>query len=95
MLIAVVIDKDNCPGKLQISQQQQRLGVQLTKQKQSGSVLLADRMGVGMAVQAAEKEARKKRQILGQLVIELSLVKAQLERLQRKIAAAESALSNQ
>jgi hypothetical protein len=33
-----VIDKDNCPGKLQISQQQQRLGVQLAKQKQSGSV---------------------------------------------------------
>ena len=87
-----MIDKDNCPGKLQISQQQQRLGVQLAKQKQSGSVLLADRMGVGMAVQAAEKEARKKRQILGQLVIERNLVKAQLERLQRKIAAAESAL---
>jgi hypothetical protein len=54
-LIAVVIDKDNCPGKLHISQQQQRLGVQLAKQKQSRSVLLADRMGVGMAVQAQQR----------------------------------------
>jgi hypothetical protein len=93
-LMSIEIDRQHPSGKLLQTQQQQQVGALLAKQGASGGRMLADRMGLGGAIRAAETEteARKQRRELGQLVIEMQKCELLRSNLQRQIAAAEAKL---
>jgi hypothetical protein len=91
-LMPIEIDRQHPSGKLLQTQQQQQVGALLAKQGASGGRMLADRMGLGGAIRAAETEARKQRRELGQLVIEMQKCELLRSNLRRQIAAAEAKL---